>query len=120
MKRILLVEDNPDNRDLVDAFVGHLYEIEFVEDGRSALSSLEQSVPDLFLFDISLPEMDGVELLRKVREIPECAGIPAIAMTSHAMKGDKERFIAAGFDGYVSKPVADEEVLIQAIEALIN
>ena len=71
MKQIFLVEDNPDNRDLFEAFVGHLYDIVSVEDGIKALDALASTgSPDLFVFDISLPGMDGMELLRKVKEVP--------------------------------------------------
>ncbi|HXH02101.1 MAG TPA: response regulator [Candidatus Competibacteraceae bacterium] len=123
MKRILLVEDNPDNRDLVFAFLDALYDIRACVDGFEALEALAPNSgyrPDLLLCDISLPGMDGVELLRTLRQDPRLAGIPAIALTSHAMKGDQERFLAAGFDAYVSKPITDETILLDAIERLLS
>ena len=98
MKQIFLVEDNPDNSDLFEAFVDHLYDVKTVGNGIDALQCLQSiTPPDLFVFDISLPGMDGVELLREVKKNPALQSIPSIAMTSHAMKGDEERFLAAGF-----------------------
>ncbi len=117
MKQILLVEDNPDNRDLFKAFVSHAYEILMAENSHQALELLDAvPVPDLFVFDISLPGMDGVDLLRKVREQDKWQNIPAIALTSHAMKGDKERFLAAGFDDYISKPIIDDTDLLDTLQ----
>lgn len=116
MKRIFLVEDNPDNRDLFEALVAHIYDVQALENGIDALQYLQSgSPPDLFVFDISLPDMDGVELLREVKKIPELQSIPAIALTSHAMKGDKERFLAAGFNAYISKPIVDEVAMLETI-----
>lgn len=116
MKQLFLVEDNPDNRDLFEAFVSHLYAVQAAENGMDALHQLKSlAPPDLFIFDISLPDMDGVELLREIKKIPELQSIPVIAMTSHAMKGDEERFLAAGFNAYISKPIVDENALLDVI-----
>jgi CheY-like chemotaxis protein len=118
VKQIFLVEDNPDNRDLFEAFVAHLYDVKAVESGIDALQCLQSiTPPDLFVFDISLPDMDGVELLREVKKIPTLQSIPSIAMTSHAMKGDQERFLAAGFNAYVSKPIVDETSMLDIINS---
>ncbi len=121
MKRIFLVEDNPDNRDLFEAFVADSYDVEALENGIDALQRLKSSPPpDLFVFDISLPDMDGVELLRQVKKIPELHSISAIALTSHAMKGDKERFLAAGFNAYISKPIVDEVAMLDTLAKQIK
>lgn len=122
LKRILLVEDNSDNRDLVFAFLDDFYDVQACVDGFQALERLADvdPLPDLLLCDISLPGMDGVELLRRLRAEPRLCAIPAIALTSHAMKGDQERFFAAGFDAYVSKPILDDASLIEPIESLLG
>lgn len=124
MKRILLVEDNEDNRDLVCAMLGDQYLVEECKDAGEALQCLykahDDAQPDLLLLDISLPNMDGVELLHRIREDSRLAHIPAVALTAHAMKDDGDRFRAAGFEGYVSKPIVDEELLFEAIAGLLH
>jgi len=121
MKHILLVEDNADNRDLVLALLEDAYGVRACVDGFETLELFERDsayLPDLILCDISLPGMDGIELLRTLRQQNRLASIPAIALTSHAMKGDRERFLAAGFEAYISKPILDDRVLLQAIRQL--
>ena len=122
MKKILLVEDNPDNADLVFAFLDDLYDIQACSDGFEALELLQQEtfIPDLCLCDISLPRMDGIQLLQEIRKLNQYTTLPVIALTSHAMKGDQERFLAAGFNAYVSKPLLSDDVLIKPIEQLLR
>lgn len=121
MKKILLIEDNPDNADLVFAFLDDLYDIRTCVDGFEALALLKTGdySPDLLLCDISLPGMDGIQLIEQIRQIPDLQNIPAIALTSHAMKGDQERFLSAGFDAYVSKPILDDVSLTGPINRLL-
>lgn len=116
---IALVEDNPDNRLLVQAILEDRYDIVEYENGIDALAGLAESPPDLVLLDISLPEMDGTEVLRRMRMDERLAAIPVIALTAHAMAGDRERFLARGFDDYLTKPIVDEDVLFAAIEKRI-
>ena len=116
MKRVALIEDNPDNRLLVGALLEEHYEISDYADGADALDALPSDPPDVILLDISLPGMDGLEVLRRLRAIDALATLPVIALTAHAMSGDRERFLAAGFDDYLSKPILDESELIQTIE----
>ncbi len=117
---IALVEDNPDNRLLVQAILEDEFEIEEYENGADALRGLRERPPKLVLLDISLPEMDGTEVLRHMREDPSLKGIPAIALTAHAMAGDRERFLAMGFDHYLTKPIVDDELLIDTIHGLLQ
>jgi two-component system cell cycle response regulator DivK len=117
---ICVVEDNPDNRMLLRAILSDRYELTEYEDGVSALAGLLLARPDAVLLDISLPGMDGTEVLRRVRAEPHLNGLPIIALTAHAMAGDRARFLSAGFDEYVSKPITDEQLLFAAIDRCIR
>ncbi len=120
MKRIALVEDNADNRLLVQAILEGLYAVDEYESGPEALAGVRAGRPDLVLLDISLPGMDGVEVLRQLRGDPALAGLPVVALTAHAMAGDRQKYLALGFDEYVTKPIVDESVLLGAIARLIR
>lgn len=115
MKRIAVVEDNPDNRLLVSVLLEELYEITEYERGDEALAGLRADRPDVVLLDISLPEMDGSEVLAHIRADPGLASLKVIALTAHAAAADRERFLAEGFDDYVTKPITDENILLGAI-----
>jgi CheY-like chemotaxis protein len=119
MKRIAVVEDNPDNRLLVRVILEPLYEVTEYENGFLALEGLPRQKPDLVLLDVSLPEMDGTEVLKKIRLDEQLRELPVIALTAHAMAGDREKFIKAGFDDYVTKPIVDETLLLDAIARLL-
>lgn len=114
-KRIAVVEDNRDNRLLIQAIVEARYQLVEYATGQEALDGIRLAPPDLVLLDVSLPGMDGIEVLRHLRADPALASLPVIAMTAHAMRGDRERFIAAGFDEYVVKPIVDEERFLATI-----
>ncbi|MGH7655712.1 MAG: response regulator [Gemmatimonadaceae bacterium] len=116
LKTISVVEDNADNRLLVHALLDEQYMIVEYADGPSALDGLQVVRPDLILLDISLPEMDGLEVLRRIRADEALRDLPVIALTAHAMAGDRARLLAAGFDDYVTKPIADETLLLGAID----
>lgn len=115
MNRIAVVEDNPDNRLLVRVILESLYEITEYEDGFAALDGLGAQPPDLVLLDVSLPGMDGSEVLNRIRADARLRSLPVIALTAHAMAGDREKFLAQGFDDYVTKPIVDENLLLDAI-----
>lgn len=118
-RRIAVVEDNPDNRLLLGAILGDLYELDEYVDGPTALAGMRLRAPDLALLDISLPGMEGPEVLKQLRASSGIPTFPVIALTAHAMAGDREKYLALGFDGYVTKPILDEEVLFAAIRALL-
>jgi CheY-like chemotaxis protein len=118
MPRIALVEDNPDNRLLVVTLLEDDYSIDEYEDGATALDGIAANRPDLILLDISLPGMDGAEVLERLKDT-DARGIPTIALTAHAMDGDREKYLGLGFDGYLSKPIVDESQLFEAIDSLL-
>ena len=117
--KIAVVEDNIDNRLLVQAILEDRYEISEYENGMEVVDGLGDDIPDLVLLDISLPGMDGTEVLEWVRSQEELRNLPVIALTAHAMSGDRERYLELGFDEYVTKPIVDEKVLMGAIERLL-
>jgi two-component system, cell cycle response regulator DivK len=120
VKKIALVEDNPDNRLLVQAMLEDLYAITEYEDGLAALAGLPLDRPDIVLLDISLPGMDGTAVLEKIRANPALQSLPVIALTAHAMSGDREKYLAVGFDDYVAKPIIDESLLLEAIQRCLQ
>ena len=118
--RLAVVEDNPDNRLLIQALIGDRYDIVEYETGQDALDGIRADPPDLVLLDISLPGMDGTEVLAALRTEARFEHLPVVALTAHAMAGDREKYLALGFDEYVTKPIVDEDVLIGAIERWLS
>jgi two-component system cell cycle response regulator DivK len=117
--RLALVEDSPEIRFFLAAVLGEDYEIAEFESGEEALADLSKAAPALILMDITLPGIDGVETLRRLRAAAGFARIPAIALTGHAAEGDEDRFRAAGFEGYFEKPIFDDAPLKELITRLI-
>ncbi|SMC16679.1 GAF domain-containing protein [Desulfacinum hydrothermale DSM 13146] len=109
--RILVVEDNPDNRVLFHAILDEHYEVRDAENGREGLRLIGQWRPDLVLLDMSLPEMSGYEVARRVKADPNVRTIPLIAVTAHAMPADRRKSREAGCDDHLSKPFQVEELL---------
>lgn len=105
-ERILIVEDNADNLMLIADILSSLeYEVLQAVDGEQGLHLAEAERPDLILMDLSLPRLDGWTATRRIKANPALADIPIIALTAHAVMGDRERALAAGCDDYVAKPV---------------
>ncbi len=116
MSTVAVVEDNADNRLLLQAILDGLYDVVEYENGIDALAGLSANLPDLVLLDISLPGMDGNEILARIRADEHLAGLPVIALTAHAMAGDREKYLSAGFNDYITKPIVDEQLLLNAME----
>jgi len=117
---ILLVEDSDDNRNMLSRrLIRNNYKITCAVNGEEALAMVQSESPDLILMDMSLPKLDGWEVTRLLRENPEFAGLPIIALTAHAMSGDRERTLQAGCSDYDSKPI-DLPRLLSKIEALLG
>ena len=110
-KKILIVEDNQDNRELVVKVLRNKgFETVAAVDGEDAIEKAVSEKPDLILLDISLPKLDGYEVAKRLKSMEEFREIPIVAFTAHAMKGDREKVIVAGFEGYISKPVNIREL----------
>ena len=120
--RVLVVEDNPVNRKVVTGVLGKRgYSFEIASDGREALAKLEANGDfDLILMDVQMPILDGLEATRQIRKNPQWKHLPIVAMTAHAMSGDKENFLAAGMDRYVSKPISPGHLLEVIDEYLVQ
>ena len=114
-ERILVVEDNEKNMKLFrDVLQASGYDTVEATTGEEAIELARSSVPALVLMDVQLPGMDGIEALSHLRDDDRTASIPVLALTAQAMRGDRERFLEAGFDGYLSKPV-DVIELVNAV-----
>lgn len=113
-RSILLVEDNEDNRIVYATILRHHgYRVLEAFDGAEALAKVEAEHPDLVLLDISLPLIDGWEVSRRLRSTEPTRSIPIVALTAHAMPGDRERARLEGFDGYLAKPCEPRAVLAE-------
>src|SRR5437868_14777187 len=106
MKKVLIAEDNPVNRELLRELLEvRGYSVSEACNGQEALQMIPELQPDILLVDIGMPVMDGYGVIRKIRETPEWVSLPVLAVTAYAMRGDKEKIMEAGFDGYLSKPI---------------
>jgi CheY-like chemotaxis protein len=120
MAKILLVEDNEMNRDMLSRrLVKRGYDVSIAIDGEQGVAMARSEMPALILMDMSLPGLDGWEATRQIKASPETRGIPVIAITAHAMFGDREKAIAAGCDDFDTKPV-DLPRLLEKIETLLG
>jgi two-component system cell cycle response regulator DivK len=120
MRRIMIVEDNADNRLLLGAILGGAFEVTEHATGPAGLAALATEQPELLLLDISLPGMDGVEVLGHIRADPVFRHLPVIAFTAHAMSSDRDKYLAHGFDDYITKPIVDETILLGSIARLLD
>ena len=112
MAKILLVEDNEMNRDMLSRrLIRRGYEVVIAVDGEEGVACAAESNPDIILMDMSLPKIDGWEATRQLKANPTTATIPIIALTAHAMAGDREQALAAGCDDYDTKPIELDRLL---------
>src|SRR3712207_5806197 len=120
MAKILLVEDNEMNRDMLSRRLERKgYQVVMAVDGQAGVNMARSETPDLILMDMSLPVMDGWEATRQLKASPETQAIPIIALTAHAMSGDREKALEAGCDDYDTKPI-ELPHLLDKIEALLG
>jgi two-component system, cell cycle response regulator DivK len=119
MPKILLVEDNEMNRDMLSRRLERRgYQVAIALDGKQGVAMAGSEAPDLILMDMSLPVLDGWEAARRLKAAPETRAIPIIALTAHAMVGDREKAIEAGCDDYDTKPVEFQR-LLEKVEAIL-
>lgn len=114
--KILIIEDNDNNRNLLkDLLEYHGYEVAMAADGLQGVAMARELLPDLILMDIQMPGLDGISALNILKGEPTTGNLKIVALTSFAMQGDQEKFLAAGFDAYISKPINTRElpVLLQ-------
>ena len=120
MPKILLVEDNEMNRDMLSRRLARRgYEVVVAVDGESGVRMAQSEAPAIILMDMSLPGLDGWDATRQIKADPATRGVPVIALTAHAMAGDREKSLAAGCDDFDTKPV-DFERLLGKIQALLG
>jgi two-component system cell cycle response regulator DivK len=120
MPKILIVEDNEDNRDSLSRRLQRRgFEVLLAPDGRAGLDTAKSEKPDLILMDMNMPELDGWEATRQIKADPALAHIPVIALTAHAMTGDRERALEAGCADYHTKPI-ELPTLLSQIEKVLQ
>lgn len=109
--RVLVVDDNPDNLEYARAVLCEAYDLDLAVSGAAALALARSRPPALVVLDISLPDRDGWSILGELRRDPTTAHLPVVACTAHALGGERERTLQAGFDAYLSKPYRARELL---------
>jgi len=120
MPKILIVEDNEDNRDSLSRRLQRRgFEVLLAPDGKAGVAMAQSDKPDLVLMDMNMPEMDGWEAAREIKAARQCKGLAVIALTAHAMSGDRERALEAGCTDYHTKPVDFPKLLAQ-IESILQ
>ena len=120
-EKILIVEDNLINRKVIRAALEpHGYTLIEAIDGEEALEVATSRRPDLIIMDIQLPKVSGLEVVKRLRQMPDFSSIPILAVTAYAMRGDKERFIKAGCDAYLPKPINTRELPRVVAEMLVG
>jgi two-component system, OmpR family, aerobic respiration control sensor histidine kinase ArcB len=118
-KRLLVVEDDPDNLALLKAILGAKYDVVACGSVADALMALDGFVPDLFVLDVGLRPVDGVEFFTAIRQVPGYENVPAMALTGYARETDKQRFLKAGFSDVVVKPILNQTVFEAKIALLV-
>jgi two-component system cell cycle response regulator DivK len=119
MKSVAVIEDNLETRLLTRILLERLYEVWEYGTGFEALADFEKRTPDLVLLDISLPHMDGTEVLAALRQRPALRQLPVVAFTAYASETERQRYLSSGFDEHISKPITDKQVFLAKIEGLL-
>jgi CheY-like chemotaxis protein len=120
MKSIAVVEDSPEIRLLVTVLLARSYEVMEFTDGQAALDGFARRRPDLVVLDISLPRMDGTEVLARIRSDEALCGVPVIAFTAFASEAERQSLLDLGFDDHIGKPITDFQRFIATVERLLR
>ena len=120
MKKVAVVEDSPEIRLLVTVLLSRSYEVTEYADGAEALQGFARNRPDLVILDISLPRLDGPEVLARMKADANLARIPVIAFTAFASDQERRRLLELGFDEHISKPITDFDLLTGTVERLLQ
>lgn len=118
-EKVMIVEDNPQNMKLLEILLRKSYVLLQAHDGEEALDMATREQPDLIVMDMQLPEMSGIEVMRRLRQMPVFNHTPIIALTAYAMRGDRERFLEAGCNAYLPKPISTRELPVM-IERMLQ
>jgi CheY-like chemotaxis protein len=119
MHKIAIIEDAEDNRDLLYYLLRDEFKVARYGSGEDALRRFTDDAPELIVLDIWLPGMDGIEVLFQVRQEEKLREVPVVALTANAMLGDREKYLAAGFDEYVPKPIVDIDEFLDTVRRLL-
>ncbi len=119
-RKVAVVEDNADNRVLVGAILEGTYDVVAYASGQDAILGCHEAPPDLILLDISLPGLDGTQVLRALRADSALAGVRVVALTADAMSGARELYLRLGFDEYIAKPILQAQDLRDAVDHLLR
>jgi len=119
MYKIAIIEDAEDNRDLLYYLLRDEFNVTRFSNGEEALREFVDDAPDLIILDIWLPGIDGMEVLKQVRQHEHLQSIPVLALTANAMSGDREKCLSAGFDEYASKPIVDVSEFVAVVRQLL-
>jgi CheY-like chemotaxis protein len=119
MRKIAIIEDTEDNRDVLYYLLRDEFKVSRYSSGEEGLQHFALDPPDLIVMDIRLPGIDGIEVLKRVREDQRLRDIPILALTANAMSGDREKYLAAGFDEYAAKPIVDIDELLVTVRRLL-
>jgi CheY-like chemotaxis protein len=118
--KVAIIEDQEDNREVLRIILEGVYEVFSYGDGEAGLNGIRLDRPDAILLDISMPKLDGTGVIQQIRNDPSLKQLPVIAVTAHAMSGDREKFLTSGFSDYIAKPILDLEALRQLIRQHIE
>ena len=119
-KRLVIVDDESDNLDVLELMLNDHFDVVSCDSCPQALQAVLKTPPDLLLMDIAMADVDGVQCLRKIRALPCCETLPAIAVTAFAYPKDRERLLSSGFQAFVSKPILDIKEVLKVIREVLD